>query len=261
MKHMIHDDTAVSETLGYILLFGIALTAIAIILLVGNSIIASEKSKDNFQSIVQSFNILQSNMKQVALDGTPVKTTIIHMQGGTMAINTDAARLKVDYNSLHYNNSTGQIIFTKEDDLMNNVSIENGGVWEANDGYSFTVAPPRMYVTPQTNTLVLNVYRLTAINSSIANAGVGTMTVGMRYSNQSYVLPTEEASNGAAVLTLDTNYRHAWKEYLNNSLIGTNVVVTYDDSYPDGVKATLSPISKLIISEHWINLSISGLYA
>jgi hypothetical protein len=258
---MKYDDSAVSETLGYIILFGIALTAIALILLVGNTIIDNEKSRDNFQNIVQSFNIIQSNMKQVALDGTPVKTTTIHMEGGTMGKNTTAARLQVDYNGLQYDSPTGQIIFIKDRDTTYNVSIENGGVWEAMSGYSTMVAQPRIYVTPLTGTLVLNVYKLSAAGTSIANSGAGTMTIEMRYNNSSNVLPTVVNPAGAVTLTMDTNYRNAWKDYLNNSMIGTNVAVTYDDSYPDGVKATLSPISQLIISEHCINVSMSGLYA
>jgi len=260
IKRMINDNSAVSETLGYILLFAIALSAIAIILLIGNTIIANEKSRDNFQNMEQSFDILQSNMKQVALDGTPVKTTMIHMDGGTFAINTSTSRLQVDYHSTHYDNNTGQIIFTQDTDSMNNLSIENGGVWKASDGYSYLISQPRIYITPQTNTLVLNVYRLTAPSSSLANAGSGTMNIQMEYNDRSSVLPMDSDNNGVVTITMDTTYREAWKEYLNNTVIGTSAVVTYDDSYGAGIKATISPISNLIISEHWITISFSGLY-
>ncbi|HTX43666.1 MAG TPA: hypothetical protein VMC61_02970, partial [Methanocella sp.] len=61
------DDKAVTETMGYILLFMIVLTAIALLLLFGNSIINNEKEKNNFQSVGQGFDIIQSDMKQVAL--------------------------------------------------------------------------------------------------------------------------------------------------------------------------------------------------
>lgn len=261
IKSIVHDDRAVSETLGYILLFGIALTAIAIILLVGNSIINNEKSKDNFQNMVQSFNIIQSNMKQVALDGTPVKTTVIHMDGGSFGINTDTARLKVDVDgTLFYNHTTGHIMFTKEEDIMDNVSIENGGVWKTTDGYSSIVSQPRIYITPETDTMVLNVYRLYSTSPNVANAGTGTMTIEMSYNDNSNVLPTQDVT-GDVILTIDTHYPQAWTQYLDDLETGTGGAVTVICvDTPDGIVATISGVKKLIISEHWIDLTLSGIY-
>ena len=74
--------------------------------------------------MVQNLVIVQSDLNQVTLDGTPVKTTMMHMESGTLSLNTTSARIKVDYDTTHYNNSTGQIVFTQQNDLLNNVSRE-----------------------------------------------------------------------------------------------------------------------------------------
>jgi hypothetical protein len=255
---MISDDTAVSESLGYILLFAIALTAIGIILLTGNSIINNERSNDNFQNMIQSFSIIQSDLTQVALEKTPVETTMIHMEGGSVGLNNNAGSITVYTGSNPvYDNSTGQLIFTKDNDLMSNVSIENGGVWEASDGYSYVIASPRIYVTPDTNTLVLNIIKLYAPNGQpIADSGSGTMNIEMSF-NQTF--PPQTYPCNSVTLQIDTNYTQAWENYLSNMVAGTSANVTYD-SYSDGVKANISSISDLIISEHEVDVTFSGLY-
>lgn len=210
--------------------------------------------------MVQSFDIIQSSLKQVALDGTPIKTSVIRMDGGSIGINNATARLQVDYGSFNYDNNTGQIRFTKQDDLSSNVSIENGGVWRSSRGYSTMVSQPRIYITPQTNTLVLNVFRLITPSSSIANAGTGAMTIEMAYNNKSNVLSPTPINDGVVTLTLDTSYTQAWEKYLDEAVVGTDVTVSYDPTYTDGVKATLNGVDNLIVSEHWVDVTFSGLY-
>jgi hypothetical protein len=270
---MINDSTAVSETLGYILLFAIALTAIAIILLIGNSIISNEKSQDNFQNMIQSFNIIQSDMNQVALEETPVMTTLIHMAGGTITANQMANEIQVyyPYNSMTpiYDNDTGNLTFATDTDLTTTVSIENGGVWQKSSGnYSDTmVAQPRIYITPQTDTLVLNLIRFNNSQPLMADAGIGTLNIEMMYNN-TYVY-TFHNNNNAVNLSFNTDYPDAWSSYLsslNGTLVnvnGDNVLVTVNTVIHNGntVVSTISPVSNLLISDHVVNTDLSGIFS
>ena len=269
---MIKDSNAVSETLGYILLFGIALTAIAIILLVGNSIIGSEKSQDNFQNIIQSFTIIQSDMNQVALEETPVMTTMIHMAGGTIGGNTTAGDLQINYPASSpspiYDNDTGRIMFSTDNDLTTTVSIENGGVWQkSSDNNSDTmVSQPRIYVTPQSDTLVINVIRFNCSQSLTAEAGTGTINIKMMYYNTS--IDTYQADNNTVKLSFDTDYPDAWNSYLsslNGTLVdvdGNTVPVTVNSVITnDNIVSTISPVSNLLISDHTVNVDFSGFFS
>lgn len=235
------------------------MTAIAIILLVGNSVIDKEKSKDNFQNMEQSFTIIQSDLNQLALNGAPVKTTRVHMEDGSLGIINNAAKIQVNYDgSTRYDQYTGQIIFTQGNDLTNNISIENGGVWKASDGYTFITSQPRMYITPQTKTLVLNIYRMSADSSPVVNSGIGMMNLEMRYVSTD-VSPLYSHPGGSAELKIDTAYPEAWKEYLTNMANVPGVTVSFTP-YSSGVDATLDGVDNLLISEHQIKLSMSGIY-
>ena len=256
---MMNDNQAVSETLGYILLFAIALTAIAIILLVGNTIINNEKSSDNFQNMVQNFAIIQSDLTRVALEKTPIMTTMIHMDGGTLSANATTGYIKVDYGGTnYYENDTGQILFSNSNDNLNTISLSNGGVWEKNgDVYSDTlVTGPRIYVTPltsNTNTLVLNIIKLNT--QPEADAGTGTLNIGMKYNNTSVI--TDSQVDGTATLTIETQYPNALNRYMT-STFGTNVGTPVVNG--DNVTYTVSHVSQLIISEHTVNVDFSGIY-
>ena len=247
---MMKDDRAVTETMGYILLFSIVLTAIALILLFGNSILNNEKDNNNFHSIEQGFTIIQSDMQQVALEGTPNKTTMIHMNGGSILSNTSTGKLKIDYNATHYDNYTGHIIFMSPSDLST-ISIENGGVWEKGNenGTDVLISKPRFYITPQSHTLVLNIIRINAM--PLSNAGIATLTIQMMY-NTTYVYTDSMVGGGPVAITMDTQYPNAWKRYLEDT-IGPVVNVGYT-AMPDGSsKFTISNVDKLIISEHIID--------
>jgi hypothetical protein len=269
---MINDSTAVSETLGYILLFAIALTAIAIILLIGNSIISNEKSQDNFQNMIQNFDIVQSDMNQVALEETPVMSTLLHMAGGTITANASACDLKVYYpansSSLVYENDTGSIMFATDTDLTTTVSIENGGVWQesSGNGSDTMVSQPRIYVTPQTDTLVLNIIRFNNTQPLTADAGSGTLEVEMMYNN-TYVY-SYPIDNNAVKLSFDTDYPDAWNSYLSSlngtlvSVDGNNVPITVNTVINnDNIVSTISPVSNLLISDHVVNTDFGGMFS
>ena len=118
-----------------------------------------------------------------------------------------------------------------------------------------------MYITSNTQTLVLNVYRLDSTNSSIASSGSGTINIGMEYINTT-VLPVDELNDGDVTLTIYTDYPNVWDDYLTNMILGTGVTISPpDSSFNDGLKVTMYHVSKLIISEHWAKITFSGLYA
>jgi FlaG/FlaF family flagellin (archaellin) len=249
---MIKDDRAVSESLGYILLFAITVTAIGIILMLGYPVLNNQKSQDNFQNMQQSFSIIQSNINQVALEQTPVMTTMLHMQGGTFGINSTAGFLQIP--EVGYDNFTGQMYFLSDNDLMDNLSIEDGGVWEASDNYFQVISEPRIYIAPRSNTLVLNIIRMTNSTGIIANSGSGSINVEAMYDNTSvYTYPLQSS----ITFMLNTSYPIAWGEYLNSMLAGhvSNVAMS-----SNGITATIGGINGLIISEHCVNISLSGAY-
>lgn len=255
MRWAVNDDSAVSETIGYILIFMIVLTCIAFILLVGNGLLDTTKAQNNFKSMEQGLAVVSSDMKQVALEGTPVKTTRIHMEGGSISAkeDTNAITITVDGAPIYNNINTGNIMFRSDKD-NSIVSLENGGLWEkqgVNAG-NIVVLKPRIYTTvdPVTNvrTLVLNIIRLdTASPSSVG--GSATMDI-MLEDKGTNVFSYPYATVKDVVITFYTDYPDAWSRFFEENGAINLVVNT------DSVTVTFPIISKLIISEHMVGATI-----
>jgi len=265
MGWAVNDDNAVSETLGYILIFMIVLTCIAFILLAGNGVLDSTKAQNNFKSMEQGLTIVSSDLTQVALEGTPVKTTRIHMEGGSVSAKADAAsQITITYPDTNFTNNpypasnTGRIMFTSDKD-NGIVSIENGGLWEK-QGVSngdIAVLKPHIYETvdPATHaqTLVLNIIKLDA-NPESSIGGSATMDVKLSYEQtRVYSYDASNAPTGKDVgITFDTKYPNAWERFFKE--IDPSATVSHSDTQ---VTATFPQVSKLIISEHTVGVLIN----
>ena len=81
------DDSGVSESLGYILVFAIVLTGIAGIVFFGVTMLNDAKDRNNFQNVEQGLTVVQSDLKRVAMEKAPVKTTKMHVEGGVLSTN------------------------------------------------------------------------------------------------------------------------------------------------------------------------------
>ena len=77
--------TAVSEVIGYVIIFGIVMLSIGMIYAVGLPVLQSSTDATQFKSIEQGFLILQTDLFKVALDPAPVRTTKLGTaEGGSL---------------------------------------------------------------------------------------------------------------------------------------------------------------------------------
>ncbi len=243
------DNNAVSETLGYILIFMIVVSCIAIILVIGNGVLDNAKSQNNFKGIEQGFMVVSSDLKQVALEGTPLKTTRIHMEGGSITANSSTNEIKVTYNGNTYNNKIGNITF-RSSTSSGIIAIENGGLWEKYDitGSDIMVLKPRIFNISDTNTLVLNIIRLNTTGSSIGGSATVSITLQDQGTN---VYPYSAPSPSDAEITLNTAYPQAWARFMEDN--GAYISGLDDHSFT----AKFTKISKLIIIEHNVGVTLN----
>jgi hypothetical protein len=269
------DDKAVSETIGFILIFAIVLTCIGIILLYGNQVLDVTKNENNFQSIQQGFIVLQSDLQQVALEQTPVKTSMIHLEDGTVFFNSTQGALTItdDASGHHqyYLNNTGWLTYLSGHD-RSQVSIENGGLWMHYDEPSnyAVITTPRIYATTDAQgsiTVVVNVIRF--IGNDQAKSGPRTLSIRMEPNDTNvYTYSMDDGSllSNAIDLSYVTNHPYAWDACLNDT---DNLYSNSFDSLspeiisspPTGIPATttfkLSNVKTLIISEHDIDVALN----
>lgn len=247
---MFFDDKGVSETIGYILVFAIVLTGIAGIVLFGVTMLNDAKSRNNIQNIQQGFSVVQSDMKRVALEKTPIKTSKMHVEGGAIATNYTTSTLQVDFDGHHYQNATGTITYQPSGNNQL-LSIENGGIWEIYGGPSSDamISAPRIYSSPESSTLFINVICLRGNETTFG--GSGTINLIMKYAGNT--VKTYDASLPSdATITIQTNYPSAWARFFQDSIDGLPVNTVSVDNTTVTVK--ISSVSEVVVSEHTILL-------
>lgn len=85
-KSMSRSDTGVSESLGFIIIFGIYLTALALIFVIGYPMYNNYVYQSHMQNMVQGFDLVSENGNNVALLKTPYQQSELKLYGGTIAL-------------------------------------------------------------------------------------------------------------------------------------------------------------------------------
>jgi hypothetical protein len=244
------DDSGVSESLGYILVFAIVLTGIAGIVFFGVTMLNDAKDRNNFQNVEQGLTVVQSDLKRVAIEKAPVKTTKLHVEGGTLSTNFESSSIRVDFNGNVYDSIIGNITYYSDTGLKK-LSIENGGLWESSgDPWGDRgIAPPRVFSSSENDAIVINVIRLDGTNSAFSGSGTTSLIMeylGNRVLNYTSPVPAD------VTITVNTAYPNAWSRFINDSISGFTVTpVSVTDSQ---TKITISGVSRVIVSEHTVHL-------
>jgi hypothetical protein len=244
------DDSGVSESLGYILVFAIVLTGIAGIVFFGVTMLNDAKDRNNFQNVEQGLTVVQSDLKRVAMEKAPVKTTKLHVEGGTLSTNFDSSRIRVDFAGNVYDSIIGNITYYSNTGLKM-MAIENGGLWKSSGDQwgDLGIAPPRIFSSTENDAIVINVIRLDGTNSAFS--GAGTTSLIMEYLGNrvfNYTSPVD----ADVTITVNTAYPNAWSRFINDTITG--FVVTPVSITDSETKMTISGVSRVIISEHTVHV-------
>lgn len=213
MTQLGRNNSAVSETLGYIILFGIVTLSMGIIYVVGYPVLQSNIDANVFESAEQNFVVLQSNMKRVSFDQAPVKTLKIKLHGSEISASDHSSiRITIDNGtSTPHDYTMGEIRFSKG---KKSIIYEMGSVIK-----SYTASSMVMVSKPPIYTSTMNGQDLTTISvvSTNGNAwlsGRGITTITMNH-NSTEMLMHETPVN--VTVRIDSENAPAWERYLEDA--------------------------------------------
>ena len=253
-KNFFQSERAVSEVIGYSLVFGIVVIAIGLIYVAGVPALQSSKDTTQFKSVEQGFLILRTDLLKVALDQSPVRTTKLGTaEGGSLSSDPSACKLslKVFESGTECFNDTielGNIEFASR---IGSVSCENGAVLTKYSSGSIMTSKPRMFnSTDQGNIL----FSLVKINDSFSSVGGGVarITISNPRFNESIFSTPEVYRNGTLKIKVDSEYADAWERFLEDEFDAAF------DNPADGTTGLSDPISfnKLVIVEYIVSVDV-----
>jgi len=226
---------AVSESIGYLIIFGLILTGIGLITLYGYPLLIAQQSSANMRNMEETMIVLQNDVKSLTYQLANYKETSLMVNGGSLSLygfsNTfqwfDIHWIDALGNSHDYTFSPGELrYFSTNDDTV--ITLENGAVIEKplSTNGSFMLADPRWYLDSSSSTLVINLMNLSTEPGTpqlLSETGVGT--VSMRLLRSNMTMSSLQGSNPSVTITYYPDYRNitpdgygfAWQTYLNNT--------------------------------------------
>jgi hypothetical protein len=222
---------AVSESIGYLIIFGLILTGIGLITLYGYPLLMQQQSSANMRNMEQTMIVLQNDVKSLTYKLANYKETSLRVSGGSLSLyGFSNTYQKFSISTLdniiqNYNLSPGELrYFSTNDNTF--ITIENGMVIEkplATNG-SFSLADPRWYLDTSSNTLVINLMNLSTDATStqmLSETGIGTVRTRLLRTNMTTA--TDSAGTTVSItyypdtrnITPD-GYTLAWRTYLTN---------------------------------------------
>ncbi len=238
-------NAAVSETLGYILLFAIVTLSMGVIYAIGYPALQSNMDANIFESAEQNFIVLQSNVERVAFDQTPVKVLKVKLQSSSVSVGEDSFLTIAYGGGTPLLIQTGEIYFQKGNKIL---SYENGGVFKKYPPESTVmVSKPPIYTTMINNTNVTNI-GLVSLNGKDQMSGKGIATITLQH-NSSDIINISSAPTDVSV-SVNSTHAPKWEEYLEE--IGFSITNSTSSSVSAQKNDTM-----LILSRHVVDVDIS----
>jgi hypothetical protein len=219
-------ELAVSETIGFIIIFGIVMTGIAIVTLYGYPALMQEQENTNIKNMQKNMIVLQSDLKSLTYKNVPYQESVIQVSGGTLLIknSTDTTpNFNISCSTcvppVDVEFKPGELYFISSSG-MESISLENGGVhiqyWSSPDG-SAMLSNPSWYLDKTCATFVIHLIKMEPASPYIAQTGIGTVRMQLVNSSQD---PSYDIENKDVRIcynpSLTDNYKVAWENYFSS---------------------------------------------
>ncbi|MDW7731124.1 MAG: hypothetical protein SCH66_01700 [Methanolobus sp.] len=238
------NDAAVSETLGYILLFAIVTLSMGAIYVVGYPILQSNIDANIFESTEQNFIVIQSEMDRVAFDQKPVSITKMKLQSSELSV-SNGSTMTITYDgNPPLLITTGNIQFEKDD---KKIVYEMGSVLKSYSRDSMLmISNPPIYTTDIDNTTVTTI-GLVSVNGEDSASGKGIAVLTLKHNSSTMDMTSSPTT---VSILINSTYVPVWEEYLEG--IGFTVTATTSSSVSAHMNNTM-----LILSRHVVDVDIS----
>lgn len=128
------NEEAVSEIIGFIIIFGIVVTSIGIVYANAVPQLQESREVENVQNAERAFSVLQNNIDDVAVRQAPSRSTQIRLQGSSIDIRRLDSYINI---TVHPKSGTpffmdanySSIVYTNTNDLR--IVYENGAVFRS----------------------------------------------------------------------------------------------------------------------------------
>jgi len=200
------DARAVSETVGFVLVFALITTTIAVTFTVGLGGLQDAQTAERDANVERAFDVLHDNLRDVSRDGVPSRATEIRLAGGALVLEEPTEiRFESDEWNTPYVERTRPIVYRGAGDST--VVYENGAVLATDGEESVMLNDPDLLVGD--DAYVVSLVRVSGRSRAIA----GDRTVLVVGSNAGREVVDRPRSAGAVTMEIETPHPAAWERH------------------------------------------------
>ena len=214
-------ENGVSETVGFIIIFGIMVTGIGLVTVYGYPMLLQEQQNTNVRNMERLMIVLQNELKSLTYKSVPYQETTLQVSSGTLMIKKippSTPQFIVNWDGTDHVYYPGEIHFESQDS-MTTLALENGAVhttsWSSPNG-SAMLAEPRWFYDEPSKTFVMTFINLNATDD-LAQTAIGTVRMKLMSADQT-VVPNVVGSNVGVTYqgNITNNYNIAWRNYFSS---------------------------------------------
>lgn len=233
---------AVSEVVGFILIFGMVVLAAGIIYAFGYPVLQANMESSVFESSEQSFVVLQSHIKAVAFEQTPVRTMKLKLQSATLS-HTNESFIRLNYGGNNTTIPLGRIEYLQG---RKKLVYECGGVFKSYpDGPNVLVSDPSVYSGTVAGDDVVSI-GIVSLKGNYGSAAEGLVTLAMKHNSSTLI---RDATPTTLILTVNSTVAPVWRDYLEEQ--GLSIISSSDNE----VVARKNNTS-ILIGEHVVDVEV-----
>lgn len=195
-------DRGVSDTVGFVLVFGLITVVIAVVLVGGLAGLENAQQAEQNANVERAFDVLDANIADVHRDGAPSRSTEMRLAGGqlgfgdptTVTVNNET---EFEPRPLVYSNGDTEIVY------------ELGGIIRTNSGRSVMLDEPEYTLNDRRSSVPLLITTKPSDQTTIS----GHQTVLVRTSYQRTESPHPKSENDTITISINSSRADAWEQY------------------------------------------------
>ena len=222
------NESGVSESIGFMLIFTIVIAGIAIVTLYGYPLLLQQQLGAEEKIMEKNMIVLQNDMKSLAYKTVPYKETSLKIGGGSLTVYNSSYSPSSSTITIQESGNPTDITSFNPGELryesvsaQTDISLQNGGVAmrPRNQNGSTMLAEPRWYYDAPTSTVVINVMNISS-DTIMAKEGIGT--VRMKLVNEPYYNYSTAINPLVIIYTPDSglngkDYTVAWDNFIKKT--------------------------------------------
>lgn len=205
------DERAVSETVGFVLVFALITTTIAVVFTVGLGGLDDAQIAERDANVERAFDVLHDNLRDVSRDGVPSRATEIRLAGGELALaeRTTIRITDADGNAT-FTERTRPIVYRGSGDTE--IVYENGAVFRTSGDVALPLNDPDLIVDgePGERTVVYSLVRTTG-QPRVVSGDRTTLVVGSAVGRE--VVEPDRSAGENVTLEIDSPRADGWERY------------------------------------------------